>query len=120
LWKDEVVLQAFERRNELQIADSIEYFLNNLDRIAATNYSPSNDDFLQLRIPTTGVLENRILIKGSQFIFIDVGGQRSERKKWLHQFDSVSAVIFLSAISEYDQVLMEDRNVVRNMLNIIN
>ena len=34
----------------------------------------------------------------------DVGGQRNERKKWIHCFDSVTAVIFVAAISEYDQV----------------
>ena len=44
---------------------------------------------------------------------IDVGGQRSERKKWLHCFESVSAVLFLVAISEYDQTLSEDNTVNR-------
>ena len=44
---------------------------------------------------------------------IDVGGQRSERKKWLHCFDSVNAVVFVVAMSEYDQVLSEDPNMNR-------
>ena len=44
---------------------------------------------------------------------IDVGGQRSERKKWLHCFESVSAVLFLVAMSEYDQMLEEDTTVNR-------
>ena len=35
---------------------------------------------------------------------IDVGGQRSERRKWIHAFEGVKAVIFLTAINEYDQV----------------
>lgn len=38
----------------------------------------------------------------------DVGGQRNERKKWIHCFDNVTAVIFVAAINEYDQVLYED------------
>lgn len=42
----------------------------------------------------------------------DVGGQRSERKKWIHCFENVTAIIFLVAISEYDQVLIEDETVV--------
>lgn len=44
---------------------------------------------------------------------VDVGGQRSERKKWIHCFEDVTAIIFMVAISEYDQVLFEDENVNR-------
>lgn len=36
---------------------------------------------------------------------LDVGGQRSERRKWIHCFDDVKAIIFLTAINEYDQVI---------------
>ena len=36
---------------------------------------------------------------------VDVGGQRSERRKWIHCFEGVTSVLFLVAISEYDQVL---------------
>lgn len=50
----------------------------------------------------------------------DVGGQRSERKKWIHCFENVTAIIFLVAISEYDQVLIEDETVVggRSLMGI--
>ena len=42
------------------------------------------------------------------FEMYDVGGQRNERKKWIHCFDNVTAVIFVAALSEYDQNLFED------------
>ena len=42
----------------------------------------------------------------------DVGGQRSERKKWIHCFEGVTAIIFISAMSEYDLCLAEDQEVV--------
>lgn len=48
-----------------------------------------------------------------QITLIDVGGQRSERKKWLNCFDGVNAVVFVVAMSEYDQVLNEDATVNR-------
>ena len=44
---------------------------------------------------------------------VDVGGQRSERKKWIHCFENVTAVLFVVAISEYDQTLFEDGTVNR-------
>lgn len=43
----------------------------------------------------------------------DVGGQRSERKKWIHCFESVTSIIFCVALSEYDQVLLEESSQVR-------
>lgn len=47
----------------------------------------------------------RILLRRSMF---DVGGQRSERKKWIHCFEAVTSIIFCVALSEYDQVLLEE------------
>ena len=41
---------------------------------------------------------------------VDVGGQRSERRKWIHCFENVTSIIFLVALSEYDQVLVESEN----------
>lgn len=42
----------------------------------------------------------------------DVGGQRSERKKWIHCFEGVTCIIFCAALSAYDTVLVEDEEVV--------
>ena len=44
---------------------------------------------------------------------VDVGGQRSERKKWIHFFDNAKAVIFIAALSDYDLVLVEDPSINR-------
>ncbi len=48
---------------------------------------------------------------------VDVGGQRSERKKWMHNFESVTSIIFCTALSEYDQVLLEERKQVRKRIS---
>ncbi len=47
------------------------------------------------------------------FRMFDVGGQRSERKKWIHCFEGVTAIIFCVALSDYDLVLAEDEEMVR-------
>lgn len=44
------------------------------------------------------------------FRMVDVGGQRSERRKWIHCFENVTSIIFLVALSEYDQILFESDN----------
>ena len=44
---------------------------------------------------------------------VDVGGYRSERRKWIHCFENVTSIIYLVALSEYDQVLLESSDQVK-------
>lgn len=53
------------------------------------------------------------------FRMFDVGGQRSERKKWIHCFEGVTAIIFIVAMSEYDLTLAEDQEMVNLALFLI-
>uniref|UniRef100_A0A914HG61 Uncharacterized protein n=1 Tax=Globodera rostochiensis TaxID=31243 RepID=A0A914HG61_GLORO len=109
LWADPALNTAtYSRRLEFHLHDSAKHFLDSLDRISNPSYRPSQQDILLTRIKTTGIVEIRFLIKGVPFRVFDVGGQRSERKKWIHCFEDVNSVIFVAAISEYDQVLFED------------
>jgi len=48
----------------------------------------------------------------------DVGGQRSERKKWIHCFENVTSIIFCVALSEYDQVLLEETSQVKMPVSV--
>ena len=54
-------------------------------------------------------------VKWSYFRMFDVGGQRSERKKWIHCFEGVTAIIFCVALSGYDLVLAEDEEMNRSV-----
>uniref|UniRef100_A0A1A8GB17 Guanine nucleotide binding protein (G protein), q polypeptide n=1 Tax=Nothobranchius korthausae TaxID=1143690 RepID=A0A1A8GB17_9TELE len=49
-------------------------------------------------------------LEKAMFRMVDVGGQRSERRKWIHCFEKVTSIMFLVALSEYDQVLAESSN----------
>jgi len=112
LWADKGIQSVYAQRSVLQVADSTSYYLENIDRLAAAGYIPIEQDILRARIRTSGIIEEHFLVGARQndFAIIDVGGQRNERKKWIHCFDDVTAVIFVAALSEYDQVLYEDRH----------
>ncbi|CAH8462512.1 unnamed protein product [Schistosoma intercalatum] len=110
LWADQGMKECYERRREFQLSDSSKYYLNNFDRIADPNYLPSLQDILRVRVPTTGIIEYPFNLDSTVFRIVDVGGQRSERRKWIHSFESVTSIIFLSALNEYDQVLVENKN----------
>ncbi|XP_067933829.1 guanine nucleotide-binding protein G(o) subunit alpha-like [Watersipora subatra] len=108
LWKDEGMQETFSRANEYQLNDSAEYFLDSLDRLGSPTYTPTEQDILRTRVKTTGIVEVHFAFKKTNFKLFDVGGQRSERKKWIHCFEDVTTIIFCAAMSAYDQVLHED------------
>ncbi|XP_062854706.1 guanine nucleotide-binding protein subunit alpha-14 [Trichomycterus rosablanca] len=110
LWKDTGIQECYNRRREYQLSDSAKYYLNDLDRIADTGYVPTEQDILRVRVPTTGIIEYPFDLENVIFRMVDVGGQRSERRKWIHCFENVTSIIFLVALSEYDQVLVECDN----------
>ncbi|KAF0301782.1 Guanine nucleotide-binding protein G(q) subunit alpha [Amphibalanus amphitrite] len=107
LWKDSGIQRCYERRNEYQLTDSTKYYLTDLDRIASKDYLPTQQDILRVRAPTTGIVEYPFDLDSIIFRMVDVGGQRSERRKWIHCFENVTSIIFLVALSEYDQILFE-------------
>ena len=84
-----------------------------IDRIGAEGYNPTDQDVLRSRVKTTCITETAFHIGDLTYRMFDVGGQRSERKKWIHCFENVTAIVFMVAVSEYDQVLVEDETVVR-------
>ncbi|CAB1455521.1 unnamed protein product [Pleuronectes platessa] len=108
LWSDSGLQECFSRAREYQLNDSAQYYLDSLDRIGATDYQPTEQDILRTRVKTTGIVETHFTFKNLHFRLFDVGGQRSERKKWIHCFEDVTAIIFCVALSGYDQVLHED------------
>jgi len=112
-WADEGIQMTWERRSALQVQDSLEYFINNVERISKPGYIPNKDDVLQVRAVTLGITEEDMKIQNRIFHIVDVGGQRSERKKWLQLFDDVTGLIFVVSLISYNQVLYEDETVNR-------
>jgi GTPase SAR1 family protein len=101
-------LLAWKRRAEFQIVESVKFYFNEIDRIMKDDYVATQQDMLLARVRTSGIVTEKYVIDSKSFEMYDVGGQRNERKKWIHCFDDVTAVIFVAALSEYDQVLFED------------
>ncbi|XP_076356657.1 guanine nucleotide-binding protein G(q) subunit alpha-like [Tachypleus tridentatus] len=110
LWADPGIQECYDRRREYQLTDSAKYYLSDIDRIAAPGYLPTLQDILRVRVPTTGIIEYPFDLDSIIFRMVDVGGQRSERRKWIHCFENVTSIIFLVALSEYDQILFESDN----------
>ncbi|XP_077976254.1 guanine nucleotide-binding protein subunit alpha-14-like isoform X2 [Styela clava] len=110
LWADQGIHDCYDRRREYQLSDSTNYYLTELSRIKEPDYLPTQQDILRVRVPTTGISEYPFDLDSIIFRMVDVGGQRSERRKWIHCFENVTSIMFLVALSEFDQVLVESDN----------
>lgn len=113
LWQDEGVQSCFLKSREYHLNDSAGYYLSSLARISHPEYIPNQLDVLHSRERTVGMAQTQFRYKGWTFKLFDLGGHRSERKKWFHYFEDVNAIIFCAALSAYDLLLDEDEEVNR-------
>ncbi|CAK5089923.1 unnamed protein product [Meloidogyne enterolobii] len=113
-WTDPALhRQVLPKLGQFHMQESLPHFFNSIDRISQSNYVPTIQDILLLRVPTSGIVEVQFNVNRFPFRVFDVGGQRNERRKWIHCFDNVQAIIFVAAVSEFDQTLEEDENTVK-------
>ncbi|XP_023342610.1 guanine nucleotide-binding protein G(o) subunit alpha [Eurytemora carolleeae] len=120
LWKDTGVQAAFLRSNEYNLSDCAKYFLDNVERLGQNSYIPTTEDILHCRIKTSGIVEVKFFIKDMVFRIHDVGGQKSERRKWLYLFDCVHAVVFCVSLTEYAQKSGADINKMHESIKLFN
>ncbi|GAB5588845.1 hypothetical protein Unana1_03745 [Umbelopsis nana] len=110
LWADKGVQKAFSYGSSYALDDNASYFLDQTDRLFMAGYTPTDEDIIRSRVKTTGIAETIFKDGALTYRMFDVGGQRSERKKWIHCFEGVTAVLFTVAISGYDACLVEDKD----------
>eukprot|EP01105_Mastigella_eilhardi_P009827 TRINITY_DN22_c0_g1_i1.p1 TRINITY_DN22_c0_g1~~TRINITY_DN22_c0_g1_i1.p1 ORF type:complete len:408 (-),score=153.42 TRINITY_DN22_c0_g1_i1:118-1254(-) len=108
LWKHPVIQKAYAHRSEFWFIDTSQYYFENVLRFVEDGYVPTEEDCIMTRIRTTGISVTELDEGDLHFKLVDVGGQRNERKKWIHCFDDVKALLFVVNLAGYDQVMFED------------
>eukprot|EP01134_Creolimax_fragrantissima_P005945 CFRG5945T1 len=112
-WKNTLIRDAWLRRDEYWCLDSIEYYFDNMVRFCDPEFLPDEQDCVMARIITTGIISTELSNPPLHFEVIDVGGQRNERRKWIHCFDNVSCVFYVVNLAGYGSVIYEDSSVNR-------
>ena len=104
IWKHGVIQKVFTFRVRWHIPDSAQYFFDKLDEISTPDYVPSDQDILNLHFPTERMQYTQFDEAGASVCLVDVGGSPRQRKKWIQCFANVTVVIFVVALSEYDEM----------------
>ncbi|EED23039.1 GTP-binding protein alpha subunit, gna, putative [Talaromyces stipitatus ATCC 10500] len=107
LWRDGSIKKLTEHRKKVYLPDSTPYLFNEAKRIACADFEPTEADWIRvgIDIPMAGFYIDKL-----EYRMANVCGGRCERKKWAGSIEDADLVIFCAALSEYDQVLLEDRN----------
>ncbi|KAF7364093.1 Heterotrimeric G-protein alpha subunit [Mycena sanguinolenta] len=89
LWRDPVVARLLDKhQSEFYLMDSAAYFLTDISRLSHPSYVPTEEDVLRARAQSTAITETRFNVGNNLSIHMfDVGGQRTERRKWIHCFE---------------------------------
>jgi len=126
LWESEAIKKTYKRNDEFWLLDSCKYYFTHVERFAFSAFKPTAEDSVMARIRTTGIVVSAIEEKNPpleieqygtfpglnvpdmiRYQVVDVGGQKNERKKWMHCFDDVKCVLFLISLAEYNQKMFE-------------
>ena len=62
LWADTGIKDTFARRKEYQLNDSAPYYFDNIDRIASSDFLPTDQDILRCRVKTVGIIETKFSV----------------------------------------------------------
>ena len=110
IWSNIKVKELYEKNASGKSIESAAYFFDNVERIAAENYVPTNEDILRSRIPTTSPTTYFYNFDTKSVAFVDLGGQRNFRKQWANYFQDVKIILFVASLSDFDQLLPEEES----------
>ncbi|OAG06415.1 G-alpha-domain-containing protein [Paraphaeosphaeria sporulosa] len=117
LWNVERIKTAFKSHYAVEWVGSASYFFDNILRLTAPNYLPTETDILHARKGFyAGITELHFSLPNMSLNFLDVrlGG---ERRKWIHQFDDVPVILFIVNLCSYDQ-LLSGSNTIKSMITL--
>ncbi|KAG1733084.1 heterotrimeric G protein alpha subunit [Suillus paluster] len=99
IWQDHAIQKVMDCASEFYLMDSASYFFTEVLCIGTPDYIPTENDVLRAGAQTTGVTKTRF----------QIGWLSSQRKQWIHCFESVNTIVFCASLVEYDQVLLEEK-----------
>lgn len=103
-WQNEL----WPKLESLHLPDAARFLFESHTRILDENFDPTAEDCMWIRLQTSGVIDYTFEFQKVPIKVTDVGGQRSERSKWIHCFSDVDVLVFFASLGEYDLTLDED------------
>jgi energy-coupling factor transporter ATP-binding protein EcfA2 len=111
LWEDKNIIKIWDKAKYSVHYTHLDYYMENIDRVTAADYSPTFDDIVRSRQYTIGASTTYISYEKFWWRFIDVGGQTPERNKWsaIVQDTPINALVYFIALDDYHEESPEQK-----------
>ncbi|KAI9431923.1 G-protein alpha subunit [Lactarius indigo] len=104
LWTDDIIVLLFNRPAYFPLIDNAAYFFPDIHRLTSKEYIPSTNDVLRAPLAShVGIVETRFPMGQLSIHVCHFIGQRGERKKWIHAFESITSIIFCTSLPDYNR-----------------
>ncbi|KAJ2926370.1 hypothetical protein H1R20_g10731, partial [Candolleomyces eurysporus] len=116
VWMDKKV-QVSLREGKIQLEESAEFFLEEVDRVASRNYIPSDEDAARVR--SRPVVQEYWINVGQcvdylpekEWCLYDISRPRISRDVWIPYFEGLRAIMFFFDLSGFNSPLSEGSKV---------
>jgi hypothetical protein len=108
LWTNPLLQDTFKYCGRFDLSSFTSYFMDRIGECASPSFRMSREDILYTKTHTSSIAEFTARENGVKIV--DASGMSgAESIKWLHQFSDATTVVFVIAVSDYDEV-DEDEN----------
>lgn len=119
-WKNDDVRKFFKSMpSSKRLPETTSYFMTHTSRIFDPGYQPTDEDWLKLKTVTTTISETIIKVNIQTLHLFDVPGVKSHQKYWITYFDDVTDIIFISSLSSYNEMMIEDKSTNKLMDSLV-
>ncbi|KAF2020704.1 guanine nucleotide-binding protein-like protein alpha-3 subunit [Aaosphaeria arxii CBS 175.79] len=105
IWNSNEFSTLYVKNFEIDFPQYTPYFAQDIERIADVDYIPSEADIIRLNHSMGGIKELRFTWDDMSVHLFNISGYIPDqfRKRWFHQLEGASALIFTVDISTYDR-----------------
>lgn len=105
IWNSESFSTLFVRNFEIDFPQYASYFANEMQRISENDFIPSEADIIRLNHSMGGIRELRFAWDEIDVHLFNISGYIPDqfRKRWFHQLEGATALIYTVDVSTYDR-----------------
>eukprot|EP00301_Raphidiophrys_heterophryoidea_P000735 c10366_g1_i5.p1 GENE.c10366_g1_i5~~c10366_g1_i5.p1 ORF type:complete len:277 (-),score=65.74 c10366_g1_i5:194-1024(-) len=101
VWRDPAIQNVLQM--DVSRHESYKHLLDRVEVLASSEYVPTPDDVGHSAALSQSVMEQLITVQHNTLRLVDIGGQRGERRKWLHHFSSAQMLVFVADVNAYNR-----------------